>query len=194
MHFVTVLAACYAIYWLVVNCLAGGRIAGLLTAAWFAAQPNVYPGVMEAAGFDFIHICFTVLCAGLYLRGTRAYGRRVFWLTALAWLCFLVALTSKEAALTVPLYLVLASGLVLVFDRETRLTWRRELLRLAPFFVVLPLYYFLHFARVPAGTFPGSGPYRTTANWSAIFANFRKLPRWILRMYAYTSHTLSELM
>src|SRR5260370_32324892 len=72
MHFVTVLAACYAIYWLVVSCLAGGRIAGLLTAAWFAAQPNVYPRFLEAAGFHFIPICSPVLSTGLSFVATAA--------------------------------------------------------------------------------------------------------------------------
>jgi hypothetical protein len=194
LHFVTVLAACYAIYWLVVTCLAGRRMAGLLAAAWFAAQPNVYPGVMEAAGFDFIHICFTVLCAGLYLRGTRPSGRRMFGLTAAAWLCFLIALFSKEAALTVPLYLAAVSVLVAVFDPKARLTWRREFLRLAPFLAVVPLYYFLHFVKVPAGAFPGSGPYRSIANWSLILANFRKMTLWVLRVYAYTGDTAGEHM
>jgi len=193
LHFVTVLAACYAIYWLIVTCLSGGRWAGLLAAAWFAAQPNVYPGVMEAAGFDFVHIAFTVLCAGLYLRGTRASGRR-FWLTALAWLCFLVALASKEMALAVPLYLAAVSALVAAFDPKVHVTFRRELLRLAPFFAALPLYYFLHFVRVPSGVFPGSGPYRSLANWHLILANLRKMPLWILRIYAYTGETTRQHM
>ncbi|SPF41670.1 membrane hypothetical protein [Candidatus Sulfopaludibacter sp. SbA4] len=194
LHFVTVLAAFYSIYWLVVTCLGGGRVAGLLAAAWFAAQPNVYPGVMEAVGFDFVHICFTVLSAGLYLRGTRAYGRRMFGLTALAWLCFLIALSSKEAALTVPLYLGVVSVLAAAFDPKQRLTWRRELLRLAPFFAVLPLYYFLHYVKVPAGSFSASGPYRSIANWSMILANFRKMTLWVLRIYGYTGETLGEHM
>jgi len=192
-HFVTVLAALYAIYWLVAACLGGGRIAGLLAAAWFCAQPNVYPGVMEAAGFDFVHIAFTVLCAGIYWRATRASGRRMVALTALAWLCFLVALASKEVVLAVPVYLALVSALAAPGSTQ-RPGWRREALRLAPFFAVLPLWYLLHFTKVPPGSFPGSGPYRSIANGSMIAANLRKMPLWILRIYAGTGETLGERM
>lgn len=193
-HFVTVLAALYAIYWLVVTCLRGPRLAGLLAASWFAAQPNVYPGVMEAAGFDFVHICFTLLCAGLYLRATRSSGWRMIRLTALAWLCFLIALCSKEAALTVPLYLAAVSVLVACFDSKHRPPWYRELLRLAPFFAVLPLYYFLHYTKVAPGAFSSSGPYRSGANWGMILANVRKMSLWILRIYGFTGDTVREHM
>jgi len=194
LHFVTVLAALYAIYWLVVTCLRGPRLAGLLAASWFAAQPNVYPGVMEAAGFDFVHIGCTALCAGLYLRATRSSGWRMIGLTALAWLFFLIALCSKEAALPVPLYLTGVSLLVACFDPKQRPAWHRELLRLAPFFAVLPAYYFLHYARVAPEAFSNSGPYRSSANWGMILANVRKMSLWIFRIYGFTGDTLRQHM
>ena len=194
LHFVTTLATLYAIYWLVVACLGGSRVAGLLAASWFAAQPNVYPVVMEAAGWDFIHIWFTVLCVGLYLRGTRAAGWRTFGLTALAWLCFLVAICTKEAALATPLYLLTVSVLFALFEPKRRPAWYRELLRLVPFAALWPLYYFVHYTKVPAGSFTQAGPYRSIANWSAILANIRILPLWVLRIYAYTGETVGERM
>jgi len=192
LHFLTVLAALYAIYWLVAACLGGGRLAGLLAAAWFCAVPNVYPGVMEAAGFDFVHIAFTVLCAGIYLYGTRAAGPRMVLLTGLAWLCFLIALASKEVVLAVPVYLALLSALAPLYSKN--LNWRREMLRLAPFFAVLPLYYLVHFTKVPPGAFPGDGPYRSVANWTMIAANLRKMPLWVSRIYGYTGEKLGERM
>jgi len=193
-HFLTVLPALYAIYWLVVTCLAGKRIAGLLAALWFIAVPNVFPGIMEAVGFDFLHICFAVLCFGLYLRGTQSSGVRTAVLTALAWLCFMVALCCKEAALTVPLFLVAVSALVLLLDAKYRPLWYREVLRLAPFLAVLPVYYFVHYTKVPAGSFNQSGPYRSAANWAMIVANTRKLTLWVMRIYAFTGDTLGERM
>ena len=192
LHFLTVLAALYAIYWLVTACLGGGRLAGLLAAAWFCAVPNVYPGVMEAVGFDFVHITFTVLCAGIYLRGMRAAGARMVVLTGLAWLCFLIALASKEVVLAAPIYLALLSALAAPDYKN--LKWRREMLRLAPFFAVLPIYYLVHFAKVAPGTFSGDGPYRSVANWTMIVANLRKMPLWILRIYGYTGEKLGEHM
>ena len=197
LHFWTVIAAGCAIYWLAVRCLGGSQLAGLLSAVYFVAQPSLYAAVMEVAGFDFLHILLTVLCAGAYLLGTRATGRRSLLLTALSWLLFLVAITAKEMALATPGYLLLASSLVTVFERKDAPPGpriRRELLRLLPFFAVLPAYYLIHIARIPADTFFASGPYRTNANWGMILANLRKFPLWIARIYAYSDQTLSIRM
>src|SRR5215831_19006995 len=48
-HFLTVLAVCYAIYWLVVRCLGGSRMAGFAAALYYIAQPSLYAFVMEVA-------------------------------------------------------------------------------------------------------------------------------------------------
>jgi Malectin domain len=197
LHFWTVIAAGCAIYWLVVRCLGGSQLAGLLSAVYFVAHPCLYAVVMEVAGFDFLHILLTVLCVGAYLLGTRATGRRSFLLTALSWLLFLVSITAKEMALATPGYLLLASILVTLFERKNAPLGpqiRRELFRLLPFFAVLPAYYFVHIAKISADTFFPSGPYRSTANWAMILANLRKFPLWIARIYAYSDQTLSIRM
>ncbi|HXB74895.1 MAG TPA: malectin [Candidatus Acidoferrales bacterium] len=201
LHFWTAIAAGCAIYWLVVRCLGGSQLAGLLSAVYFMAQPSLYAAAMEAAGFDFLHILLTVLCAGAYLLGTRATGRRSVMLTALAWLLFLVSITTKEIALATPGYLLIVSILVTVFERRDAPTdaplgprIRRELLRLLPFFALLPVYYFIHVTKIPGDTFAGSGRYRSAANWGIILANLRKFPLWIVRIYAWSDQTLSIRM
>jgi Malectin domain len=186
-HFWTVLAAAYAIYWLVVRCLGGSRMAALLSATYFMAQPSLYAAVMEVAGFDFLHILLTVVCAGLYILGTRAAGLRCALLTFAAWVLFVIAITAKEMALATPGYLLTAGLILWWFDRERRPLarhLRREALRLIPFFSMLAVYYFVHTARIPAGTFQTGGAYRVSANWDAILFNLRKLPLWIARIYA----------
>jgi len=155
-HFWTVLAAAYAIYWLVVSCLGGTRMAGLLSATYFIAQPSLYAAVMEVAGFDFLHILLTVLSVGLYIQGTRAGTRRCVLLTFAAWVLFVIAITAKEMALATPGYLLTAGALLGWFGRGTvppGRHLRREALRLIPFFSMLVVYYFVHTARIPAGTF-----------------------------------------
>ena len=117
-HFVTVLAAAYAIYWLVARCFSGGRLAGILAATCFLAHPNVYPGIMEVAGFDFLHIVLTILCVGLYFQAATASVARSLWLTALSWLCCVIALTSKEMALALPPYLLVMSVLLVASDPQ----------------------------------------------------------------------------
>ncbi len=196
-HFWTVIGAGYALYWLVVRCLDGSRLAGLLSAVYFIAQPSLYAAVMEVAGFDFLHILLTILCVGTYLLGTRASGRRSLLLTAGSWLLFVVAVTAKEMPLATPGFLLLASLLVTIFEHKNAPAGpriRRELLRLLPFFAVLPAYYFFHIAKIAPGTFFDSGPYRSTANWGMILANVRKFPLWIARIYAYSDETLHTRM
>src|SRR5260370_5692702 len=75
-HFWTVIGAGYALYWLVVRCLDRSRLAGLLSAMYFGAQPSLYAAVMEVAGFDFLHILLTVRCPCTYLPAPRASARR----------------------------------------------------------------------------------------------------------------------
>ena len=106
----------------------------------------------------------------------------------------MVAVTAKEMPLATPGFLLLASVLVTRFENKDAFAApriRRELLRLLPFFAVLPAYYFFHIAKIAPGTFYDSGPYRNTANWGMILANVRKFPLWIVRIYAYSDETLS---
>jgi Malectin domain len=196
-HFMTALAAAYAVYWLVVRPLGASRIAGLLSAAYFVAQPSMYSAVMEAAGFDFVHILLTVICTGVYLLAVKATGRRSLLLTCVSWLFFLIAVTAKEAALATPGFLAIVSAITLWLDphRSSRmLRLRREVLRLLPFFALLVVYYFAHVVRIPQANFGAAGQYRDTANLAAILANCRKFPLWIMHIYAWSDQTLQIKM
>ncbi|HZT28652.1 MAG TPA: malectin [Bryobacteraceae bacterium] len=196
-HFTTVLAAAYALCWLVVRRLGGSRLAAFLAAIYFLAQPGLYVAVMEVSPFDFVHILLAILCAGFYFQALRLPPARSVLPTALAWLLFVIALTAKEMALAIPFYLALASLLYLALDRGGEPAVRRllrEALRLLPFLAVLPLYYFFHLARIPHDVFTGSGPYRAVAQWSVILGNLRRLPLWILRIYAFTGETIHARM
>src|SRR5262249_55527906 len=128
-------------------------------------------------------------CAGLYLRGTSAQGRRCLLFTAVSWLLFLVSITAKEMALATPLYLTAISALFLCLQPNwipLAIRIRREAARLLPSFALLPVYYFVHVARIPRGSFQAGGAYRDAANWQIILANLHKLPLWIIRFYAGT--------
>ena len=195
-HFWTVLAAAYAVYWLVVRCLRASPMAGLLSATYFISQPSLYAAVMEVAGFDFLHIFFTVVSVGFYLQGTRARGRRCLLLTAFSCLMFIVAITAKEMALATPGFLLTAAVLGIWLepgDQPLRARLRREFLRILPFFGILVAYYFLHITKIPPATFQ-SGPYRSSTNWGIILANLRKLPLWVVRIYAWSDQTLQVRM
>lgn len=196
-HFWTALAAACAIYWLVVRPLGGSRMAGLVSATYFIAQPSLYSAAMEAAGFDFIHILFVVLCAGLYILGARSRGGRSLLLTSISWLLFLAAVTAKEAALAAPGFLLIVSSLMVWLEPGGQPWWpraRREVLRLLPYFAVLLVYYFVHVAKIPPATFQGTGQYRDSTNLTAILANCRKFPLWIVRIYAWSDQTLQIKM
>jgi hypothetical protein len=195
-HLCTALAAAYATYWLAVVPLGASRMAGLLAAIYFIAQPCLYSGMMEVAGFDFVHIVLTILSAGFFILGARAKGRRLILLTGLSWVLFLVAVTAKEAALATPGYLLIVSALICWLERDGISWWprmRREALRLLPFFAILPVYYFFHLAKIPPAAFQG-GQYRNTANWPVILANLRSFPLWVVRIYAWSGATLQTRM
>jgi hypothetical protein len=64
-HFTTVLAAAYAIYWLVVYPLRGSRMAGLLSAAIYRPAQYVF-GRDGAAGFDSAYPARCAVCRPLY--------------------------------------------------------------------------------------------------------------------------------
>jgi hypothetical protein len=187
-HFATALAACWAIYWLVVRCLSGSPAAGFFAAIYFIAQPSLYAFVMNP--FDFLHVVLTVLCVGFYLRGGGVS-------TGISWILFVVALTTKEMALAIPLYLFAASAIALVFDRRPeplRARLRRESLRLLLFFAMLPVYYVVHVAKIPAGTYTDSGPYRMGFNWDMFVQNVTRLPLWMVRIFAFTGETPGQKM
>jgi len=196
-HLCTALATAYAIYWLVVLPLGATRMAGFVAAMYYMAQPCLYSANMEVAGFDFVHILLTVLSVGLFILGFRAEGRQSLLLTAVSWFLFVVAVTAKEAALATPGYLLIASALLAWLEPDGNSWWlrmRREVLRLLPFFAVLPAYYFFHLSKIPAAAFQGNDQYRTTVNWPVILANCRKFPLWIVRIYAWTDSTLQTRM
>jgi hypothetical protein len=195
-HLCTAVAAGYAIYWLAVLPLGATRLAGFIAALYFLAQPCLYSAIMEAAGFDFVHIVLTILSAGFFLLAMREKGRRSLLLTTVSWILFVVAVTAKEAALATPLYLLVASALTigLMPDGDSWRRLRREAIRLLPFFAVLPAYYLFHIMKIPATAFQGSDQYRNTANWPVILANCRKFPLWILRIYCWTEPTLRTRM
>ena len=188
-HFWTVLPACYAIYWFAVRCLHGSRTAALLAVTYFIAQPSLCAVIMEIAPFDFVYILLVVLSAGLYLAGSRMAGIRSMLATAASWVLFVVAITSKELALATPMWLASASAVVILFEYkrgERRRMVLREAIRVAPFFAVLPAYYFFHLTKVPPGSFGDSGLYRLGPNWVVILANLKKFLLWILRIYGFT--------
>jgi hypothetical protein len=144
-----------------------------------------------------VHIVLTVLSVGFFILGVRAKGRRSLLLTAVSWFLFLVAVTAKEPALATPGYLLIASALMAWLEPggdSWRRRMRREVLRLLPFFAVLPAYYFFHLAKIPPASFQGDSQYRNAVNWPVILANCRRFPLWIVRIYAWTDPTLQTRM
>jgi hypothetical protein len=194
-HFWTFLAAAYALYWLVRRCLDGSRLAAFLAVACLIWQPSFFAVMMEVSSFDCLYILLAILCAGFYLQALRTSGLRSTLATTLSWVLFVVAITAKEMALAIPLFLLLAALCSLLYDPDGRpfsRRWAGEALRLAPFFAMLPVYYFVHLAKIPTGSFAGAGPYRDTAHWVAILANLRRFPLWIARIYAFTGDSVVQ--
>ena len=100
-------------------------------------------------------------------------------------------------ALATPGFLLIVSSLMILLESDGQPWWpraRREALRLLPFFAFLPVYYFVHVAKIPPATFQGAGQYRDSINLTTILANCRKFPLWIVRIYAWSDQTLQIRM
>lgn len=197
-HLFTVIAVAYAIYRLTLELFPGRRVAGMLAGIFFLAHPSLFPFVYQVAPFDFPYIGLSAMCVVFYVRGFRSEGSASLRQTFAAWLFFVIALTAKEATLAIPGYLGVASLILLWGETEQshRMAGlRRELFRLAPFLVLLPVYWLLHMKQVSQSTFSTEGsPYRSIVDLQAILENLRTLPLWTVRLYFFTGKTLRDTM
>ena len=191
----TMLMVCALIYGLVSQLLPGRRLAAFFAALYFTCVPTVYVPLYELFAFDFLHIVFTLLCVVAFIAGYRKAGFRGAALTGLAWLAYVIALTSKELTIVAPLYLLLVSLILLAMEPRPG-SWRdrlmREALRLTPFWIMPAVYWAVHIRRIPKAAFNNAGDYRTGLNWSMIGRNAEKYPSWMARIYQHTLDNLAQ--
>ena len=118
--------------------LFGDRRFALLAAVYFLSLPALYLSVYNVNSFDFI---YQILCAEtilLFWKSGRQASRTKYFA---AWLLSVFAVTSKEAALAVPVFLF-ASDLFFYRPLTKALAdgevpfWRKSIWRTLPFFVV----------------------------------------------------------
>jgi len=173
--------ACWAVYLLAQLFFPQQRLAGIIAALYLAIYPGCISVVQQSAAFDATHIFFVILtvllfCSALLYEGTKAVA-----LTALAWLSFVAALTSKELTIVTPVFL---ACVVLIT--------RRRPLALVPFFALLPLYYYLRFLQMPA--YERAADYRTLFNADIVFENALKYPFWVMRLFGIAPDPSNQSM
>lgn len=190
----TMLAVCALIYCLVLQLLPGRRTAGFFAALYFTCVPTVYAPLHELFAFDFLHIVFTLLCGAAFLASYRTYGAKSLSLWFLSWIAYVIALTSKEIAIVIPVFLSLTSIILTTWEPRTgnrRRDALREALRLVPFWALLPVYWAVHVQRI-ASQFGNGGDYRLGVNWPLILENIGKYPLWFARIYGMTPDHASQ--
>lgn len=186
---VTIVGTCFALYWFVLLLAPGARLAAALAAFFFALHPALYAGTITADSFDMAHVFFALLSVGGFIRALRSSGRRRIFELAASWACFCAALTAKEVALAIPVYLAVVCLIPGVTEEgpKARLgRWRWKAWLLIPFFAVYPVYWRLHLARVVA-RFGDSGNYRARPNAAAILTNLHDLVEWVPRVFYHTA-------
>jgi len=177
------------IYWFVLTLLPGRRIAAFFAALYFTCVPVINAPLYELAAFDFLHIIFGLLSAIAFTIGYRLKTWSGAGWTALALLSYAAALTSKEIAIVIPIYLAVISTVLYFYEpgpdtKTARLL--REAKRLMPFFLLTGAYWWVHVRRIPMSQFGASADYRMSVNWPLIWQNLNKYPLWFARIYSYT--------
>jgi hypothetical protein len=191
----TMLIVCALIYWFVLLLLPGRRIAAFASALYFTCVPVVYVPLYELFAFDFIHIIFGLLSVIAFLIGYRSGKWRGVGWTALAWFFYVVALTSKEVTIVIPVYLTILSAILYFYEPRVggnKERFLREVKRLAPFWMMTVVYWVVHVRKIPPGSFSGSTDYRLSANWMLMLRNANKYPLWFARIHGYTLDVMNQ--
>ena len=191
----TMLLVCALIYWLVLILLPGRRIAAFAAALYFTCVPVIHVPLFELAAFDFLHIVFSLLSVIAFTIGYRLREWRGVGWTALALVSYVIALSSKEISVVVPVYLTVVSAILYFYEpgpgeRKDRIL--REVKRLTPFFLMILVYWWIHVRHIPANRFAGSIDYRMSVYWPLILQNALKYPLWLARIYDYTLDTMNH--
>ncbi len=184
----SIVLTCFALYWFVLVLSPGARLAAALAAFYFAVHPALFACTIEVLSFDALYVLFTLLSVGLFIQALRCAGWRRMGRLAGSWVFYYAALTSKEAALAIPLYLAVVCLIVRAGDEGVEARWRgllRKVRLLVPFIAILPVYWWYHLARLWA-KWGAAGVYRTRPNGEAILANLYRMPLWIVRIFYRT--------
>ncbi len=184
----SIVLTCFALYWFVLLLNPGARLAAALAAFYYAVHPGLFACTIEVLSFDQLYVLFTLLSVGLFIQALRCSGRERMWRLAASWVFYYAALTSKEAALAIPLYLAVVCLIARGGDEGTEAGWRgllRKARLLIPFVAILPVYWWYHLARL-WGKWGSAGVYRTRPSVAAILTNMYRMPLWIVRIFYRT--------
>ncbi len=138
--------------------------------------------------FEFPHVFLTLVAAVAYLKARREPRAR--WrqfLVGLGALSYLLALTSKEMAFPLPLFL---AALAWWGPDGIKRGVRREAWLLAPFVAVALLYTVLHIRQIPSR--PPGDDYRIDFWAPQILQNMRKFPLFLVRVFQLTGDTKGQ--
>lgn len=183
------------LYFLTRTLLNNSRMAGILAALYYVSHPAQHGGILAFFIYDHAHAMFVLLTVLFYVLSQRRSGWKAVWLTALAVLLYVVALTCKEITLVTPVYLGALSVLAILARRwpilgstaQPEESWpsavRREVWRLTPFVGLMLLYYWLHM--YGNTSLHASGDYRTGFDWRLVWGNLRIYPLWIARIFCF---------
>lgn len=174
----TAVLSAFLIYILAVV-LGLSRWAGLLAGIYYLAHPTLFEGVYAVAAFDFTYVIFVLATIITFVKALRTANKRQYFWLGLSLASFLAALTSKELSVATPGFLaVLAFPLVL-----TRQSIQRAAIFVAPFFLVLGLYYVVHVRNIPKAAWSAESDYRKELNVNVIRENLIKYPLWMMRVF-----------
>lgn len=183
----------WAVYGLTLQWLPRQRMAGIVAALYFALHPSLYYLIFHWGAQDNVHILLTIGCIACYGTGLRTPGRRGWVWAALSAGLYALALTAKEATLTLPLYVLALHATWILFHEGVPAKplgrWLRRIgapaagaaWRLLPFFLLMLAYYLLRVRHLPH---QASAGYRTELQWDAFVDNMNNFVFWIARIFS----------
>ncbi len=178
--------------------LLGGFSFPLIAAALFSVHP-VNTGAVVSPGFreDLLAGFFYFSAVSLFMLSARAQRRRAFWLGGLCVVSYLLALFSKEMALSLPLVL-----LALVWtraagsDRPSSRSWVFwAALGAGTAFYVLTRFFLLSNPTAPGADYPGGSLGASILTMSRVFAAYARmllLPIGLSADYAVTPSSIRD--
>ena len=154
----------------------------LVAAVASITSPLLFICIYESTGFDFIYQIFVLLVVIVFISLSRS-SSHVVPRIVLGLIFYLVALTCKEQAITLPVFLVGVLVIDLFFRRKGTIVQqvghRGQLILAGGTVLMTGLYYYLHARIMPTHT----GGYRTEFDWEMISTNLIRLPLWLTHLF-----------
>ena len=164
--------------------------AAILSATLAAIHPVIFPLVYYLFSTDHLYQIFILISAIIFCSNILASRHRLLWMFT-AFTFYLLAITSKEQAIALPIFSFLVVIIEYLFRKTTMNGKNKQLFRnrliLCFSFVAVTLTYVC--IRIPIMGYTATGEYRTGLNLETLISNIKSGPLWLSHIFLFDSNT-----